>query len=610
MTLLSLFPIYGFTFFIFFTFSKKFSFSIFIAITLLIATSSIFAILGFLKIGVGLLYFIGLIFFIYYISKKHTQIIQVVKQPTFFIFTITIFWYWFTFKDSAFLYLDEFTHWGLVYKEMLNSNYLYDANSFTTHPYYPPASPVWQYFVSYFSEFNESNAYFAHFLIIASVLNMMYENISLKQFHIIVLIFMVQILCLANFSHGLNSIYVDHIISLVFLGIIFSILIDKYEDKSIWFFFFPLATLYLTKEAGLYFAIVAIGFFGLKVLLDYQDKKKTFLILFILLISLGFVYKGWNSRLETIGINKTKQSLSTVVKKIYKHNSINEEDKQIKERFIEIFFNQQISKSELSKKFYEFDYLQMPLYKDNYKLTTFSIIILYMLMLFTTYYIYRKKEYKKHITIYGTYILLITLVYIFIIYLSYFVAFDKQAFKIPSYIRYIHIAILPLMLFAFSMFLPLFKNDTKHITINSLIVPILVLSYLYMFETPVVDKLYKPSIKNNFRSYAQNDIEKIIQVSKPKEKIFVFFPVKDNGGMAIQLRYMLYPLKSTISSNDIFNYPKKNILEALSRYDYVWFPIKNKEAYIHYSKLLNTKTIYNLYKVEIKDNKMRLKPVL
>ena len=135
--------------------------------------------------------------------------------------------FWLVHRDSLYLDYDEYGHWGIYIREMLalDSFWLADTNSM--HPRYPPAAPLWQYLFNVFREPSEGTAYLAQFVLLLTPLLVLWERVTWRQAHWLVLLLALGVLALTNFGLGISSLYVDHVIGAWFIGTILCFVMDS-----------------------------------------------------------------------------------------------------------------------------------------------------------------------------------------------------------------------------------------------------------------------------------------------------------------------------------------------------------------------------------------------
>ena len=559
------------------------------------------------------------------------KLFHAVNSVPFVMFTFMSIIYLYLMQNAQLFFWDEYSHWGAFIKEMYYFHYLYDASSIASNLIYPPGISLWNYFIVLPSGFYEGKLYFAYFLILFSSTLMMYEKLLFKDVHWIVLVFTIQMVMFASFGHGFSSLYVDHVIGAMFAGLILAYFVDNFSMKQFILFGFPLSAIVLVKEIGLYFGVAFIGLILIleitrskminakSLVFNIKEKKQIIFILFSLVLIMLFILKFWGDRQESLGIHKPAHSISKVVENIILQKEVFEEDKNIeyKKRFMNVILSQQVHKEKLSLNYNEFSYGIMPKYKSVIKLSTVGSFIFFLFLCIGIYFSIYGREKKNEILIIGSYMLLISIVYLFILYLSFPLTFGNRALQMVSYVRYMNMDILPLLLVGFSLMLPMFyeKDHFKKKVRNKLQL-FFVSTGMIIILAFIVQPYFKPlyaQLENGFRKNIDRVTENIVKVIPEKSTIFVVFPVKNNGSLNNILRYALIPVRATISSNEFTKKTSKEMMNVFAQYEYVWFASLNKGLINKNRSFLRRKStneIFTLYKIEKTNNLLQFKPII
>jgi len=626
---LALLPIFGYATLFYIYMKRSVSVSIFFSISSIITVLFMFGIFDFLRLSTYILFYGGIVLLILMGVLFTDRLRKAIKSVPFVMYTSASLIYLYLMQDAQLFFWDEYSHWGAAIKEMFYFHEFYNTTSIVTALHYPPGMATWEYFIVLITGFNEGSLYFAYFLILFSATLMMYEKLSFKELHWIVLIFIIQMVIFSGFGHWFSCIYIDHIVGIMFLGLILSFLVDEFLEKELLLFIFPLSALVLFKEIGLYFGVATVGIMALIILfrayslkqkslwIIVKENKKSLFILLFLLISSVAILKGWGIRQSSVGVGEHSQSMSKIVKTIFSSDSsVLKEDTEIevKKRFWEVVVSQQLHKEKVSLNYNEFSYGLMPKYTKKIKLTTVGSFI-FFIFLFTLVYISSNKYQKKEGLLIGSYLFLIGIVYLFILYFSFLVAFGEGALRIPSYVRYMNIAILPLFFIAFALMLPMYQRKIELTVQQSLklfSVVLFSIVLLLVITQPYLKPLYS-QLQNGFRVNADSITKNILQKVPPKSTIFVVFPIRNNGSLNNILRYSLIPSRATISSINFYQKPFGEMLNIYKKYDYVWFSSLNQEILDKNRKILkskNKKNIFTLYKVKLEDSKITLNPII
>ncbi|WP_373033762.1 hypothetical protein [Sulfurovum sp.] len=633
MALLTLLPLLGYALFFHLQFKKVISVSLFFSITFIITTLFSFGMFSLLQFGANLLFSLGTLLLLYILYRDRKTVIGQLSRPPLVIFIVFSVIAFFLFKDAYLFFWDEYSHWGPFIKEMFYTHHFYDASSVAAHLNYPPGISIWDYFVLLHTDYQEGVLYFAYFMLLFSSTLMMYEKIKWQQWYWLLFVFSVQMLLFASFGHWFSNIYVDHVIGALFTGLVLSYLSDRYSPLELLLFAFPLITIVLVKEIGLYFGFAAVGLYALLHFLSIKSnnisifqtlkiQKKNFAFLFILLAIIVLMLKVWSLHQESKGIKGEKQSITGIVSSVLSDKSVlpEEIEKKVKENFWNVVFHQQLHKEKLSLDYNEFYIALMPQYKKIIKLTTVGILIFFTMLIFIVLKLTKSLDKKREIALIGGYLAIISVIYFFILYMSYLVAFGNDAVRIPSYVRYANMAVLPLLFVAFSFFLPFYQqqNSTtgqKNNGSNSSLLlagGVLTLTILGLITQPYFKPLYS-QLDNPFRAEGSPIISQIVSSIPAGSKLLIVFPVKNSGVIPYILRYSMIPLHATVSNDDFSAQSSEQMESIFSNYEYIWFFSFNREIVYKNRYFLRAKTPdrpYTLYKVINNQEKLEFKPIL
>ncbi len=634
IAIFSLLPIFAYAIAFNIFFKKTVSTSIFFSITSIITILFIFGMLDILSIGRSVLFYGGILLLPLLSIIYKNDVLKFIRSVPFVIYLLSSMIYLYLIQDAQLFFWDEYSHWGAFIKEMYYFDAFYDASSVAGHINYPPGISIWDYFVIFPTQYHEGSLYFAYFLILFSSTLMMYERLSFGQIHWIGLIFSIQMIVFANFGHWFSCIYVDHVVGSLFAGLILSFFVDKYKPYELFLFLFPLISIVLVKEIGLYFGLSHLGLVLLllisrekadskhSMLFVIKQHKYIILILFTLFLSMVLALKSWETRQDNLGVKKETQTITAVAKAIFSGKKVlsKEDEKEAKKRLTEVILYQQLHKEKISLNYNEFSYDTMQKYKKDIKLSTVGSFLFFIIICLSLFFIADTREKKIETAIVGGYLLFVGIVYFVILYFSFFVAFGSSTLRIPSYVRYINIGILPLMLVGFSLFLPImqkddntkkvkYKKNTKH---KHFVYSAGLLFVLVLITEPYMKPLYS-QLKNPFRQVADDATQNIIKSLPQKAKLFVVFPVKNNGSLNNILKYSLIPLRATISSSNFPGNSARDMMAKYEKYEYIWFAsldeqlaTKNKNIL----KMKNKKELFKLYKIGNKNNKLEFEPIL
>lgn len=621
--ILTLLPIFGFATLFNIFFKKNVSVSIFFSITSIITILFVFGMFEFLKFGSYLLFYGGILLLVIMGIIYNNKLFESLKSVPFVMFTTMSIVYLYLMTDAQFFFWDEYSHWGQFIKDMYYFDSFYGANSQITHLNYPPGISIWDYFIVSNTFLSDGNIYFAYFLILFSSTLMMYEKLRFRDIHWILVVFLIQMIIYASFGHWFSCIYVDHIIGAMFAGLILSYLSDNYTNKELFLFIFPLLSIVLVKEIGLFFGL---SFLGLVLLLEINRYKinynqtiffsikksnKIIGILLILFISMILILKVWGIRQESIGVQKEHQTISGITKAIFSDNKVLDDkiEIEVKKRFWTVVNNQQLHKEQVSLNYNEFSYGIMAKFTKDIKLSTTGVMLFFIFMLIILYFIINNKNKRIEVALLYGYMLFVSISYLLILYFSFLVAFGNDALRIPSYVRYMNMSILPMLFIGFSLMLPMYNKENTQKLFSLTLVMIFLLGY-------IVNPYFKPmysQLENSFRQTSDKITMPILKNVPAKSKLFVVFPIKNNGSLNNILKYSLIPANATISNYKFETKSFQEMVNIYSKYEYVWFVQLNKELISKNKVFLKGKSnnqAYSLYKIEKTNNNIKFIPVI
>lgn len=546
------------------------------------------------------------------------------------IFLILALIFWLLHGHSQFFFYDEYAHWGVFLRDMLADNGFWGAQTNSMHPRYLPGPTLFQYLFSTFLDATDGIAYFAQFCLLIAPLLILWEGLKWSQIGWMAGVLALCLVVLFDFGHGITSLYVDHVLGTWFVG---TLLCYVRQPETRLARLIPyaacLGTLALIKDSGLYFALAGAGIIALlalqqRVVGDESLGKaaRSSVAAFALMALVGIaVTQAWNHNREVLHVAEDVMSSEGIALGLMgKQTAVSPETRaEISRRFLDIFFHQQLSKSRVSWNFNEYSFGIKDLFTDSFRLTTFSLLALCAVWFSATvaWLIDRSKRWLWSLLYAGVFAT--TIGYLLILYAAYMFAFGDDGLRVPSYIRYVHSAALPLVILAFAPLVPAFADHlrVRVLTIGrdsirvGTVAFLLGLTGLYVFERPFLAPAYRSNPEVQFRAQSEawfRDIRPIVG----RDRVWVFLPVdKPNGFFGRVLSYTMSPTPAFIERSDAFiDRPDDEILDEWSRYDYLWFPFQSEDLDKMLERLSDGPLTSRLFRVE-KDNQgqVRLVPV-
>ncbi len=531
---------------------------------------------------------------------------------------------------NTFYLYDEFAHWGIFLKEMLAGDAVWGSESTAMVLRYPPGAPLWQYFFLRFTGFTESGAYLAQFSLLMLPLLVLWQGIRWRQVHWLFAILALVAFALSNYGHGFASVYVDHLLGAWFAGTLFNFMRDLKDQTPLQLlsYLLPVATLVLIKDAGLYFALTATGIMALLIFWNVAFKSgeknirgalvKAGALTLVCIVCAGLISTTWNANRNAAGIPESTYSTSGIISGITSGTSefSEAEQKELSSRFLHVVLHQQISKNATFEPFGEFNFDIMHIFTDKFRMTTSSLILFFVLWQVVVLYKLVDPGDRWLWLIGAAGFTLTTLVYLGILFLSYHFAFGERAMILPSYLRYVHSAILPMVLFFFLPLLPGFApaNDVRIAlpggkTISrSIVVFAVIIGALFALETPHLTPLYKAHETPDIRQQMKPFIDKVRNRVEENASVWIYLPVPDPTG--IRRRIFLYEMSpvrtEVVTDPEFLSQDPARINDVITNWDYLWFPIQDFEAEDVMQSLAGKDLKDHVFYVDRSDDEMKV----
>ena len=201
-------------------------------------------------------------------SIDRSYLFENIFTPGFVFFCVFYLFICYVHIGRVLTFWDEFSHWGLVVKNM----YIFDA--FGNHPDattlfrgYPPSTSLFMYFWMQFNGFYEPHLYRAFGVLSFSFLLPVFKNVGWRNFKVapFIALFLVMVPVYLYYDYY-REIYVDGIMGILFTYILFAYFTEK-EFNTAFYINIAMATFVLTlvKASGFGLALTA----AIIIILDY-----------------------------------------------------------------------------------------------------------------------------------------------------------------------------------------------------------------------------------------------------------------------------------------------------------------------------------------------------
>jgi hypothetical protein len=544
------------------------------------------------------------------------------------VFLVILALFWSVHHGSQFYFYDEYSHWGIFLKDVLAYDRFWGAESNTMQPRYVPGPTLWQYFFSVLApQRTDSIAYMGQFVLLIAPLMILWEDLRWKQAGWILGIFAVCLAGLANFSPGVASLYVDHLLSTWFIGTLLCFLRDSDTRlaRTLWFAL-PLATLALMKEAGLAFALAAAGIMAALFLRSVWRERhsavtsavRAFVIFLALAIPAVAAFQTWQLNRDMAGVEESRSSASGVVAALVEDNGDNEALRsEISRRFLEILLGQQLSKNEVSWEFNAFSYPLRELYTDKFRLTMISLLgifVFWQLLLINSLI---QGEDRWRWSILTTGLLVTTVGYIAMLYVNYTATLGEYGLALSSSLRYFHTIVLAMFIAAFAPLVPGFRPNGAVPGFAAFGRPLswaatifaAALIIFVVLERPYVEPLASENRRIVLREQTA-DVTSAISELAGYEEVWVFLPNdQPNEFIGRFLQFQLSPTPASIErSANFLEQSATDMLNDWAGYRILWFPNGTPEVLLE-NALIEEPSPTGIYRISGESAPLRLEPI-
>lgn len=513
--------------------------------------------------------------------------------------TIYICIYIYDFKRS-FIQWDEFSHWGVMVKEMLRNDKFYSVSVSTliAHKDYPPIMQLLEMFYTKLSGgYNESSLikclhlfqfslFIPFFSDIKNITNKR-NKIMLCLKSVIILLSCMLILLLFD-QHGvINSIYTDYVMAIVTAYLLGFCVINKssYENWDLIFLCIGLSFLVFIKQMAITLYLMILFLYFINLTIQKNTNFKNFKSLFNLQRFLNFIkifsllviiptmlWFGWNKYVEKLNVEQQFKlsdlkiaNLSGIV------HGVSGEDYQI-----------------TAAANYKNAIISFNMMNSIVNISYFQCIVCILIFL-VLFYLLDKNINKKVLGLIGITLIIGAVGYAFVMLVLYVFSFgDYEGPILASFNRYLPTYLI--LCFSLIYMLFLYINNKN----NRFIYLFLICCCLFLVQSPGNFLKFQPVLsqrpKTIFEHHAINIMDKvpnnskvyiISQNSSGEYQYFVKYYMDTN---VTNVKYYNLPV---IDIDDYHEYFSKNINDYMLKYDYLYLAVINDDFKEKYSFLFN-----------------------
>ena len=519
-----------------------------------------------------------------------------IHEPVYLILILACLAFWSIHHASYFAYFDEFSHWGIYIREMWSQAAIWGAETNAVRPRYLPGASLWQYAFTVFTPNVESAAYLAQFVLLICPLLVMFDNMHHRQSHWMLFAILLVTIGLINYSHGIVSLYVDHVISTWIFGIAVLIIRSFQSDKQTLSEYLllsvPIALLALIKSSAVAFAAALIC---IAILLQFFRNRTKLPGLAVLLMPMLIVVSVWTLNRNTIsapaytphgclatcieqqisGSEPLQEILSDLVR-----GGIPEEPRTetVTSQFLSVFTNHRLKKTEADRPYNEFLVERLDSPEHPLGLTTSRFLLLFSVFFAVLFAVVRQRSFLVNWGSFALGMVVTAIGYSTSLWLAYLFFYEDAGHRIPSYHRFIHTISLPMYLLMIAVLMPgvgpekLHKKLAGNLSAAGILISLLTV-YMLVVERPDPGRLIDKQPPSNKRSMLEPSMLGLRDVFGPS-RILVLMPANPMPDMRDQI--MLYLLTPTPASfyrgNGLLELSDNALYAELRNIDYIWLP--------------------------------------
>jgi hypothetical protein len=504
-------------------------------------------------------------------------------------------------KGIIHTHYDDFSHWGLIVKEMFQVGGLPDGRTIITFTNYPPGSATFIYYVLSIVGYAESYTFMAQGFLIAAALSVLFLFAQWNRPGGILLAFVIALAMLSINSTYIYTLLVDSLLGMVALAItIIAFYYRKDWRKSVLANTPILLLLILIKDSGkLFFLVnvmVIVGF-----ALKYQIKGRVLqrknvriaawmlLFIFIVPVTANFLWGQY-------------------VDKAYQENNYNKFAVN-RSKLLDIKKSDELIQN-LGPMVY-----QAATNTENSGIK--SLLILNVLAAATVlYYLFAHKRLAKRLIAAAVFTNAVYLFYMLSLYLMYlFLMPENEAVRLAGFNRYLATIVV---YGAGVMMMALYKewlsetNRSRYTGVNAAVVLALGITFFYPFSdnmNAIVKN--RPDAENTIRWGIKDQYQRIINEGGKGSQVFYYSPksVDDRGYLDFVLRFEQTNRNFTVLRSLDTEEEEISFLARVTASDYVVLVDEDKRSAELLEGFLTKKSSSGVYRVNAEEGKVALEPV-
>lgn len=498
---------------------------------------------------------------------------------------------------------DEFSHWGMMAKEMfrLDKYYYVDESVLVYHREYPPFTAVFQYiWCKLCGEYKERHLYNAKTILSLAAFFPVYsyflgrlqnkKNMISKVGNMLfVTAFCLLASKIATIGEAFyyTTIYTEGVLCALIFYAFYSLIFPR---KNTVFYSlnvgFAISAIVLTKQLGIYFGVLIIVALVLLLVVQRKvDLKKREVILMIFLPMI--LWLGWQITTKTMApagqFDASRFSVTSIVE-IFEGVA-----PQYRYETIEAFLDALISRTLLYR---------------PWKISYIGFLFIFLLLLRICIKLVEDQSERKNIAVLGGILELTAVGYIPVMLVLYLFGFSEaESVNLACYERYMITVLYPMLLFMlfafFSILIQKYQSYRKWVCAG-----FLVGVFLFIPFSNLKEDLTPGIFGDDVASLYQTDAEIIMQNTEETESIYLVSQ-GDFGSSRNIIAYLTSPREISDRFYSVSEEDKYEVIEYIKEFDYVYLSNIDSVFADNYSEFFGENFInknQQLYKVIITDD--------
>lgn len=535
-----------------------------------------------LNLGIAVVKVMSMLVFIYLICQiiigiKRKQIKTILVKiitPGFISYIIMYLLFSYINRNSIFIHHDEFSHWGLMIKNMYhNASFASNEYSIIQFNEYPPFTAIFQYMLLVLKgEYTESTVIVASNLLYLSIIISVYQKIEWKKNIKMLLIYIpiTLFLPMVFYLDFYKNILVDGLLGVFVFFIIYTCFTERTLLRSV-NIILGLSSLVLIKASGMGLSIMVIIIILGDIIINGKKETKQWITILLAIIAILICTTSWKIKIG---------------------NAHKEWDIQ-QERTIQIEENTDIIKGFIQSLF------------SRNVITDKKITVACIFLLLIAHFIYTIKQRRKigkRYLYYSISLIMATILYALMLLLTYlFVIPKEEALQIVCFDRYMNTIIIAVIMFHVYIFMEKQTNLKWDSILIGICILLTILPVNSIVKKCFVDKR-EVTMEIEERKRNMKILEYKNQIDK-EARIYYLTNKGENMSKVLNMaKYDMLPLKITNTDGMELNIEKLKGILTNGNYTYLYISkvddnIKKQLKEVLYEKI-EEETMYEINKIQ------------